>query len=208
MASGLAAAAGCDRGGAAPAERESPAALAHEAPAAAEAPAATAALAAAPAPAPAAVADEPDDDDKPATPRAAAMDDDDDDEQPRPTKHKKRPGGGDKEQAPVGLRVKRLQFSGAISGREPSDARQIFTPAEDVYAFVEVGNTLGEATRISITFISPKKTASKISLAVGDSARWRTWAKRRLTKDAGTWQVIVRDDAGHQLASGSFEVAP
>jgi hypothetical protein len=188
-----------------PAEREAPPALAHDAPAT-ETPASRPAAAPAPAPAPAPVAapvvHDDEDEDAPEKPTTRALDDDDDDERPRAKKKRARSehaeGGG--------LKVKRLQFASSVAGREPGGVSQSFAAATDVYAYVEVNNTLGEPTHISVTFVSPKKTASKVALDVGDSARWRTWAKRRVGKDAGTWQVIVRDEGGRTLASGTFEV--
>ena len=73
---------------------------------------------------------------------------------------------------------------------------------------MEIGNKVQES-RISVTFVSPTNKASKVSLKVGVSPRWRTWAKKGGTKKSpGTWQVVVRDAAGNELGRGSFVVAP
>jgi hypothetical protein len=165
---------------------------------------------------PARVVDEDDDDDDDDEPVRRASSRDDDDEPPSRARRRAKAPATEPRPLPAeepgavarGLRVKRLQFAGAIAGREPEAPRASFAASEDVYAFVEVRNTLGEQSRISVTFVSPKNTASKISLDVGDSVRWRTWAKRRVGKDPGTWHVVVRDSGGRELARGTFEVAP
>ena len=106
------------------------------------------------------------------------------------------------------LRVKRLEVATGVAGREPVGAAQSFSLSDDdkLYAFVELDNQARAATHVKVTFVPPKGSATSVKLKVGEAPRWRTWAKRSVGKARGTWQVVVRDDDGHEIGRKSFEV--
>lgn len=112
--------------------------------------------------------------------------------------------------AAVELKVKRLLFAEAIEGREPVGAKSSFN-AKDVkrvYAFVEVENPGAEESEITVTFEPPGGGAAKghVSLDVGASRRWRTWAFTRGASTPGSWTAVVRGPRGEELARAPFEV--
>lgn len=110
--------------------------------------------------------------------------------------------------APAVLRLKRIQFSHSVEGREPVEPEETFSAAQTdkLYAFLELSNESKVASKVVVTFIPPMGAHSKVTLDVGDKSRWRTWASRRSPKAVGTWKVVVRDEAGRELGHRSFEV--
>lgn len=112
--------------------------------------------------------------------------------------------------AAVELKVKRLLLAEAIEGREPVEAKSSFNAkdAKRVYAFVEVENPGAEESEITVTFEPPGGAAAKghVSLDVGASRRWRTWAFTRGASTPGSWTAVVRGPRGEELARAPFEV--
>jgi hypothetical protein len=106
------------------------------------------------------------------------------------------------------LAVKRITIATGVKAHEPDGASEsIDAKAEKVYAFVEVDNPQKLAGEITVEFQPPsKKYEGRITLGVGESSRWRTWAFTRQAHEAGEWTAIVRDDRGHELAREKFTV--
>lgn len=108
------------------------------------------------------------------------------------------------------LRVKRLVVADRVTNREPVGAKALFraADAERIYAFVEVENASGEQAEITVAFEPPGGGAAKgnVSLAVGASPRWRTWAFTRAARSAGVWTAVVRAPGGDVLARTPFEI--
>lgn len=106
------------------------------------------------------------------------------------------------------LAVKRLVIARAVDGREPKSPDVLFNAKESkIYAFVEVENPEKAPGAVHVAFLPPSGDAhGDVTLAVGDSARWRTWAFTRQAHEAGEWTAVVRDDQGKELARQSFEV--
>lgn len=108
------------------------------------------------------------------------------------------------------LRVKRLVLAEGVSGREPVEPRTSFNAAETerIYAFVEVENRADGEGEITVTFEPPDGGAPRgnVTLNVGASPRWRTWAFTRGARAAGEWTAVVRGPDGQVLARTPFEV--
>ncbi|AKF05170.1 DUF2914 domain-containing protein [Sandaracinus amylolyticus] len=110
------------------------------------------------------------------------------------------------------LRVRRLVLTRGIEGREPIDeldALELDERLERVYAFLDVANDADEARALTITFEREggDEVTGHVDLEVpARVGRWRTWAFTRHIDRAGTWRVVVRDDAGRELASHTFDV--
>lgn len=112
------------------------------------------------------------------------------------------------EQKVGSLRLKRIQFASSIESREPVDPEETFSAAQTdkLYAFLEISNEAKTESKITVTFIPPMGAHSKVTLKVGDKARWRTWAQRKSPKAIGTWKVVVHDESGRELGHRSFDV--
>ena len=80
-------------------------------------------------------------------------------------------------------------------------------PGPRLFAFVDVANPEKAQGEITVEFQPPKGSArGNVTLKVGESERYRTWAFTRLAKDPGSWRAVVKNDRGEILAEESFEV--
>ncbi len=110
------------------------------------------------------------------------------------------------------LKIRRLVVSTEIARgkREPVGEKAAFKASEldKVYAFVEVENPTQAESEVFVTFEPAGQGASEgqVTLRVGASPRWRTWAFTRNVKKAGTWNAVVRNADGKVLARTPFEV--
>lgn len=113
------------------------------------------------------------------------------------------------EDATIGhVKLKRIQFSHRIEGREPVDPEETFSAAEtdQLYAFLELTNDSKKKGKVVVFFVPPQGSRTKVTLDVGDKSRWRTWALRKSPKAIGTWKVIVQDMSGKEIGHRTFEV--
>lgn len=117
---------------------------------------------------------------------------------------------GEEEPAEVAgtIRLKRIQFAEKIEAREPIEPEETFSKAETkkLYAFLELSNESKQKAKVTVTFVPPQGKESKVTLNVGDKSRWRTWALRKSVGAVGTWNVIVKDQAGREIGHRSFIV--
>lgn len=84
------------------------------------------------------------------------------------------------------LAMKRIAIARGIAGREPEGASDTFDAKTDkVYAFVEVEKPQRLRGEIAVEFQPPsKKYEGAITLGVGESSRFRTWAFTRQAHEA------------------------
>ncbi|MGK4007592.1 DUF2914 domain-containing protein [Sorangium sp. So ce1036] len=108
------------------------------------------------------------------------------------------------------LTVKRLVVAEGVENREPVEPGTTFSvPAtERIYAFVELENRGESAGEVTVEFVPPDggEPVGNVTLGVGVSPRWRTWAFTRGARKVGEWTALVRSETGEVLASAPFEV--
>jgi hypothetical protein len=110
------------------------------------------------------------------------------------------------------LKVRRLVVAEGIERgkREPVGAAASFKvkDMDKLYAFVEVENPEKAESEVFVTFEPQDNGTSQgqVSLHVGASPRWRTWAYTRGVKKTGSWAAVVRSADGTVLARTPFEV--
>lgn len=110
------------------------------------------------------------------------------------------------------LEVRRLVVAEGVERgkREPVGAAASFKVGDidKLYAFVEVENPERAESEVIVTFEPEDGGAAQgqVSLGVGASPRWRTWAYTRGVKKAGSWAAVVRSADGKVLARTPFEV--
>ncbi|WP_437279525.1 DUF2914 domain-containing protein [Sorangium sp. So ce375] len=108
------------------------------------------------------------------------------------------------------LKVKRLVIAGGVKDREPVAPGTTFHVPETprLYAFLEVENRSDVEGEITVAFVPPGGGApvGNVTLGVGPSPRWRTWAFTRGAQKAGEWTAVVRSETGEELARAPFEV--
>ncbi|XXX77974.1 DUF2914 domain-containing protein [Sorangium sp. So ce134] len=108
------------------------------------------------------------------------------------------------------LKVKRLVLAEGVKDREPVAPGTTFraTETERLYAFLEIENPSDVEGEVTVAFVPPDGGApvGNVTLGVGPSPRWRTWAFTRGARKAGEWTAVVRSDTGEELARAPFEV--
>ncbi|APR83706.1 Hypothetical protein A7982_09055 [Minicystis rosea] len=107
------------------------------------------------------------------------------------------------------LSVKRLVLAQGVKNREPIDEGTSFkSEGGKIYAYVEVENRGHGPGEIVVEFEPPGGGAphGDVTLAVGPSARWRTWAYTRTAKTPGAWTAVIKNRKGDVLARAPFEV--
>jgi hypothetical protein len=105
------------------------------------------------------------------------------------------------------LYVKRLVLARGIEGREPLQPSSVFFTGQQsrIYAFIEVGNRDRRASEVRVSFVREGDAEQGVvTLKVGASPRWRTWAFTRKARKPGRYTVIVRDGRGEELARKPF----
>lgn len=108
------------------------------------------------------------------------------------------------------LKVKRLVLAGGVKDREPVAPGTTFRAPETerLYAFLEIENRSDVEGEVTVSFVPPDGGApvGNVTLGVGPSPRWRTWAFTRGARRAGEWTAVVRSETGEELARAPFEV--
>ncbi|MGK3967095.1 DUF2914 domain-containing protein [Sorangium sp. So ce118] len=108
------------------------------------------------------------------------------------------------------LKVKRLVVAAGVKDREPVAPGITFRAPETerLYAFIELENRSDVEGEITVAFVPPDGGApvGNVTLGVGPSPRWRTWAFTRGARKAGEWTAVVRSETGEELARAPFEV--
>lgn len=107
------------------------------------------------------------------------------------------------------LKVVRLVVAEGVKDREPVGAADSFAAGDrPVYAFVEMANRSENPGEIVVAFEKGSTRTGNVELAVPAKAgRHRTWAYSRGLRQAGEWQVVVRDaETGKELARKPLEI--
>ncbi|WP_437508789.1 DUF2914 domain-containing protein [Sorangium sp. So ce1099] len=108
------------------------------------------------------------------------------------------------------LKVKRLVVAAGVKDREPVAPGTTFRAPETerLYAFIELENRSEVDGEVTVAFVPPDGGApvGNVTLGVGPSPRWRTWAFTRGARKAGEWTAVVRSETGEELARAPFEV--
>jgi Protein of unknown function (DUF2914) len=104
--------------------------------------------------------------------------------------------------------VIRAQLTQQIRQREPvGEAYRVLLGDNDsssIYFFIELSDYEGQ--QLIVDWYFEDRLVTETKLHVG-ARKWRTNAKKLLRKrDAGTWRVILRDQAGRLLAERKFVV--
>jgi hypothetical protein len=105
-------------------------------------------------------------------------------------------------------RVLSSALAADVTAREPAGVASAFTAGTDqVYAWFQLENA-GPPTAVTVTWLRDGEARAEVSLEVGTSPRWRTWARRRLAPtDAGAWTAELRDPSGALLDTLHFTVS-
>jgi hypothetical protein len=103
--------------------------------------------------------------------------------------------------------VKRLVVTHAVKEHEPIAPAELVADTP-ILAFVELSNKDGVERNVIVTFEREgREPVGHVKLHVpADSPRFRTWAKTRNLREAGTWEAVVRSEDGKELGRQPFEL--
>jgi len=106
------------------------------------------------------------------------------------------------------MQLLRFTFTDGIEGRDPRSRLTIARPGQRVYLHLTMRNRSGRERCVRVTFRAAGHRRSEVTLTVGKSWSWRTWAYATLRPDdRGPLVVEVRDDQGALVAKRSLAVA-
>jgi hypothetical protein len=121
------------------------------------------------------------------------------------TWHSEAAAGGED---PAGVAVARLMVARDVRNREPVDEATEFSVADTthLFAFVEFENPTGEPAEVHVSWIDTAtgKARKPYLLQVGAKKRFRTWARAAAPKRPGTFEVVLTDVEGAELARAQF----
>ena len=109
--------------------------------------------------------------------------------------------------APQGSGVQPMQLLGftwtsGIERRDPKDKLHAVAPGQRVYTHLRVRNRSGRERCVRVKFRINGKPRPAITLKIGKSWSWRTWAySTSRSDDSGHIEVNVTDDQGNVLVS-------
>ena len=106
----------------------------------------------------------------------------------------------DGECAPAGSDLKPMQmlrfsFASGLEGKDPKDEMQVARPGQRVYAHLTMRNRSGRKRCLHLTFRVGGKKRTEVTLKVGESWSWRTWAYNTIKDDdTGPLELTIEDD--------------
>ncbi len=107
------------------------------------------------------------------------------------------------------LQLLRFTFADGVEGKDPGAKLNIARPGQRVYAHLQLRNRSGRDRCVHVVFHVGGKKRTDVTLKVGESWSWRTWAYNTLrADDRGPLQVVVTDDQGKAIVQQSLAVVP
>ncbi len=107
------------------------------------------------------------------------------------------------------LQLLRFAFASGVERRDPKDKLNIVRPGDRVYAHFKVRNRSGFDRCLHLEFRVNNKKRSRVTLKVGKSWSWRTWAYNTTrADDRGPLKLVVTDDQGKRFLEQSIAIVP
>ncbi len=97
-----------------------------------------------------------------------------------------------------------LKLASAVVNRQPQPLPEQVLAGQTVFAFTEVKGPGGGY--VEHVWTCDGKEVARHYLPLGQSKRWRTWSKHKVS--AGQWQVTVIAQNGAHLQEATIEVMP
>jgi len=105
------------------------------------------------------------------------------------------------------LQLLRFTWTDKIANRDPAGKLHIARPGQRVYAHLRLRNRSGRKRCVHLTFRVGTKKRTEVTLAVGKSWSWRTWAYNTLRgDDRGPLHLIVADDQGRTIIDSKLPI--
>ena len=94
-----------------------------------------------------------------------------------------------------------FKFTSDVKKRKPVDTLSHGEAAQKVWAYLTMKNVSGQERCVTVTFRFNGKKRSRVTLDIGESPTWRTWAYNTVQKKdvPGKIEVRIVDDQGVEL---------
>lgn len=101
-----------------------------------------------------------------------------------------------------------FKFTGEIKNKEPAGRLHSVRPGQRVYAHLTMRNRSGEARCLQVVFRVNGKKRTAVTLKVGESWSWRTWAYNTVhaSDETGRLELQVLDDQGLTVVSETLPI--
>jgi hypothetical protein len=105
------------------------------------------------------------------------------------------------------MQLLRLVLASGIEGRDARDKVRTLAPGGRLYTHLTLRNRSGRERCVRVTFRVGGAVRTEVTLRIGKSWSWRTWAYNTLKpSDRGALEVTVTDDQGQLVARRSVPI--
>jgi hypothetical protein len=102
--------------------------------------------------------------------------------------------------------VERLVVSTDVQDREPVGISDVFPAGtETVFCFLEARD-IRQPVKVQMVWYFGDEELARVPLALGASARWRTYASKQVGGRQGNWKVYLQDESDQILGTVQFVV--
>lgn len=108
------------------------------------------------------------------------------------------------------VQLLRFRFTSGVEQRDPVDQLHVARPGQRVWAHLRVRNRSGRARCLKLLWRIDGKKRTELSLEVGESWNWRTWAYATLRDSdrSGAIELEAVDDQGNVVAQKRLPIVP
>ena len=107
------------------------------------------------------------------------------------------------------MQVLRFTWASGVEGRDPKDRLYIARPGQRVFAHMRIRNRSGRKRCLKATFRVGGKKRTEVTLNIGKSWNWRTWAYNTVrSDDKGPLHLRIADDQGNVVLDKKLAVVP
>jgi hypothetical protein len=107
------------------------------------------------------------------------------------------------------LQLLRFAFASGIEGKDPKDDLRLARRGQRVFAHLTLRNRSGRSRCVRLVFRVGGKKRTEVTLKIGESWSWRTWAYNTIkSDDEGPLELTVSDDQGQVILEKTLTVAP
>lgn len=105
------------------------------------------------------------------------------------------------------MEVLRFTFASGLEGKDPKDRLASARAGQRVYAHLTMRNRSGRKRCLHLTFRVGGKKRTEVTLKIGESWSWRTWAYNTVkADDTGPLELTIEDDQGQVVLQKELPV--
>jgi hypothetical protein len=107
------------------------------------------------------------------------------------------------------MQLLRFVWTSGLEGKDPKDRIEVGRPGQRVYAHLTLRNRSGRERCLELAFEVAGKKRSEVTLKIGKSWSWRTWAYNTMrADDRAPLRLTVKDDQGVLVLDKTLPILP